>query len=175
MSSSLAYPDFCDDKVCSDFSLFHFSRLCNTLMFEDLYVEVLPTKSHIGSKRSNTIRISIIIVVVIIIFTQFIYSLHLSRHANFSPYPIHLLLGKALAIPEVLFHWRWRSAGDSWTGHQPQCYTDTSQETVRWNPQVGWNTHCLKCYFYTIIWVNIKELWFSHVVHLLSKKIDVKN
>ena len=72
MSSSLAYPDFCNDKVRSHFSLFHFSRLCNTLMFEDLYVEVLPTKSHKGSKRSNTIRISIIIVVVIIIFTQFI-------------------------------------------------------------------------------------------------------
>ena len=57
MSSSLAYPDFCDDKVRSHFSLFHFSRLCNTLMFEDLYVEILPTIYPIGSKRSNTIWI----------------------------------------------------------------------------------------------------------------------
>ena len=54
MSSSLAYPDFCNDKVRSHFSLFHFSRLCNSLMFEDLYMLNFCQLNHIQVQRGAT-------------------------------------------------------------------------------------------------------------------------
>lgn len=38
--------------------------------------------------------------------------------------------GEAFCFPTVLFHWRWWSVRDSWSGHQPNCHPVTPQETI---------------------------------------------
>lgn len=38
--------------------------------------------------------------------------------------------GEALCLPTLLFHRRWWSVRDSWSGNQPNCHPVTPQETL---------------------------------------------
>lgn len=41
-----------------------------------------------------------------------------------------VVAGEALCLPTVLFHRRWWSVRDSWSGNQPHCHSITSQEAL---------------------------------------------